>query len=59
MLQMHLKYKYLTKEHQTNSEAAIKQINEWKKSPTDLAKLLKQMNENATDKKSLRQNSKI
>ncbi len=45
-----MKPKYLTKEHQKNSKAAIKQIEAWKKSPTEFAKLLKQMSENATDK---------
>ncbi len=51
-----MKTKYFTKLHQENSEAAIKQIKEWKKSPTDFEKLLKQMRENATDKKSLSTN---
>lgn len=44
---------YLTEAHRKNSEAAIKQIQAWKKSPTDYEKLLKQMRENAKDSKSL------
>jgi len=47
-----MKTKYLTSEHQENSEAAVKQIKEWK-SPADFEKLLKQIKKNATDKKSL------
>jgi hypothetical protein len=54
-----MKTKYFTKLHQENSEAAIKQIKEWKKSPTDFEKLLKQMRENATGKESLSTNVKI
>jgi hypothetical protein len=54
-----MKTKYLTKAHQENSEAAIKQIKEWKKLPTDFEKLLKQMRENATDNKTLTLNVKL
>jgi hypothetical protein len=43
--------KYLTEAHKRNSEAAIKQIKEWKKSPVNLENALKKLRENAKDKK--------
>lgn len=43
------KTKYLTEAHRQNSEAAIKQIKKWKKSPTNLEIALKKLRENATD----------
>jgi hypothetical protein len=42
--------KYLTKAHQKNSEAAMKQLEEWRNSPTDFGKLVEQMKINSTDK---------
>ena len=39
--------KYLTEAHRKNSEAALKQIKEWKRYPTELGEALKQLEKNS------------